>query len=166
MRLALLGPATLETAFNTRSAEVRLRSAQVGKSLGKDSRLAAASARVLQQPPADLFNERPRRRSPPLCFNQERVKRAARLAALQASKRTGMKQSRLHSTAACQTSRASIRACFPPRPTRHRRRSFHSPPFALRVWSSKRMSYPSYQGYGRRMMLISIIALGTRCDNA
>ena len=90
-------------------------------------RSAGASRRALQQPASERLSERPHRRSPPLCFDQGCVQRAAQLAALQASKRTGMTQRRLHSTSTCQTSRAPTRACFPPSPTRHRRSSL---PFA------------------------------------
>jgi hypothetical protein len=79
------------------------------------------------KPPPERLSKRPGRRSPPLRFDQRRVQRAVQVAALQTSKRTGMTQRRFHSSATCQTSRASIRACFPPRPTRHCRSSL---PFA------------------------------------
>jgi len=108
---------------------------------------AGTSRKVLQQPATERLSERPCRRSPPLCFDQGRVERAARLAALQASKRTGMPQRRLHSTATCQTSRASIRACFPPSPTRHRRSSLpFCRPSAPRLRRPRLTGYPSFKG--------------------
>jgi len=79
------------------------------------------------QPSTERLSERPARRSPRPCCDQGRVQGALRLPALQASKRTGIGQRRLHSTATCQTARASVGACFPPSPTRHRRSSL---PFA------------------------------------